>query len=392
MDPSARLFAQTDAFTGYTFDFAGQVNLPILRRAFEVLVSNYPILRARLRTGHPRLELCHGDHEPQFLPVPYAPAATAHVGLDGTASLQRLFVRRGDLGTLVTLLVHATVADFEGAAALTVELWGLYNVLLGMRGERQRAEERGGTRRHPASIDGGRPTRRRRTRCTFTQDRLTRSATTRLRNLAAREGVSLASLVSAAALHTELGMRQGSVRELPLLLSIPRPLGLTAPAGAGVEAGIRLASFRAPRQLPPLIALARAIEAERAQGRFQRHGVSTVTLAATSAAAKQSEITTCVVGGQFPFDSWHPDLAIRGIYPEFSYTVSPDASGLCLSAALRNFYVAAIIEGELTIHRREMNSDSATDVSYATDIAARLRKSVADAPAEHEPHSPTAGA
>ncbi|MGW4846840.1 hypothetical protein [Nocardia brasiliensis] len=306
--------------------------------------------------------------------------------------MQRLFVRRGDLGTLVTLLVHTTIADFEGTAALAVELWGLYNVLLGMRGERQRAEGQGSARKHFASTDAAPPTQRRRTGCTFTQDRLTRSATTRIRNLAAREGVSLISLVSAAALHTELGMRQASVRDLPLLLSIPRPLGLTAPAGAGVEGGIRLASFRAPRRLPPLIALARAVEAERAQGRYQRHGVSTVALAATSAAAKQSEITTCVVGGQFPIDGWHPDLAIRGIYPEFSYTMSPDASGLCLSAALRNFYVAAIIEGELSIHRRESNSDSAVDFSYVTEIADRLRGSVAGSSTEHEPRSPAAGA
>ncbi|WP_433579102.1 phthiocerol/phthiodiolone dimycocerosyl transferase family protein [Nocardia brasiliensis] len=384
MDTAAWIFAQTDAFVGYTYHFAGPVHLPLLRRAFEVVAASYPILGAQLRMEHARVELGPGGRDPWLPTTPAKPSTAVHEGLNGTDAVHRLIVRRGESETLVTWLVHATIADFAGCASLAIELWGLYSALRGLGREPLNFERYDRKPRYLASTTASVFNPRRRSVCTFTRGQLPRVDTKRLLNLAAAERISLHSLVGAAALRAEAELRSVPVRELPSLQSISQRVELSTPAGVGLAGGIRLASFRAAAADRGLVELAHAIDTERLRGQHERHGVGTVTLAATSAAKKRSEVVTYMQGGEFPSSCFHPELAFRAALPEFSFAASPDASGLCLSTALRNFYVAAIVDDQLTVHRRETDPESVIDGAFLTELGHKLSGLVVSGPPDRQ--------
>ncbi|MBF6331088.1 phthiocerol/phthiodiolone dimycocerosyl transferase family protein [Nocardia transvalensis] len=125
--PSEEWFVRSGVYAAVAVTVRGDLNLPALTAAFEVLRQTHPVLAARLEPGD-------GGH---LLVETAAPAAIniyddnsgsslSGASLDSSRSLSRVHVMRDGQRTRVELLVHHAIADARHLLALLYRLWSTY--------------------------------------------------------------------------------------------------------------------------------------------------------------------------------------------------------------------------------------------------------------------------
>jgi hypothetical protein len=282
LDPSEAYHACVDWSGSYSVAYSGNIDTGIFLKAFDVLATTVPLLRARLgRDARGFYFAATADQRAETVVVAGDEAAyLEQMGrpLDSAQGLCRLVLVTGEQGGHVILMLHHTIVDGRAGLALLDRLWRDYTALC--QGETLQAEEPSGP---PASAErllgarGAEPSadlmRRRDTfsavlatapqppKLPLVPDRirLDRAATAELVGALRAEGLSVHAYVSGVAtvaLRAELGgdpgpreMVCGCPVDLRSRVSPPVPLEGSTNFVSGVEARVLVAADADPKQV-----------------------------------------------------------------------------------------------------------------------------------------------
>ncbi|MFC8047268.1 hypothetical protein [Nocardia sp. NPDC057353] len=141
--PSEMYFAHVEYYTGNVAHLSAHPDLEILTRAYETLVSNYPVLKGRIEataTGY-SLMAARGTMPPISVLVGDPRRAAGTTTLRQNRSVSGLVVVRGVETASITLFVHHSVADGRHGLTLFGELWTYYTEIAAGRQVAERVRD-----------------------------------------------------------------------------------------------------------------------------------------------------------------------------------------------------------------------------------------------------------